>query len=193
VIDELRTDRLVLRPLAAGDIAAFVAYRRDPRVALHQSWDETYSTADAERLVAELAGLRLGGPGGWLQLAIVEQATGRLAGDCATRLVEGPPRTAEVGVTLAAGHQGRGLAGEAVGRLVGELFDAHEIHRVIAEVDDRNTAAQRLLERLGFRLEARFVDADWFKGEWTTLLVYAMLSDEPARSRWPAGGSRKRA
>jgi hypothetical protein len=42
-------------------------------------------------------------------------------------------------------------------------------HRVYAQADDRNVAVHRLLERLGFRCQARLVEADWFKGEWTTL------------------------
>jgi RimJ/RimL family protein N-acetyltransferase len=28
------------------------------------------------------------------------------------------------------------------------------------------------------RLEATYVDGEWFKGEWTTLLVYALLRRE---------------
>jgi RimJ/RimL family protein N-acetyltransferase len=39
------------------------------------------------------------------------------------------------------------------------------MHRVFGEVDDRNTAVQSLFGRLGFRCEARQVEADWFKGE----------------------------
>jgi RimJ/RimL family protein N-acetyltransferase len=31
---------------------------------------------------------------------------------------------------------------------------------------------------LGFRREARLVEADWFKGEWSTLCVYAILDRE---------------
>ena len=41
--------------------------------------------------------------------------------------------------------------------------------------DDRNFAVHQLLERPGFRCEARFVEADWFKGEWSTLRVFAVL------------------
>ena len=52
------------------------------------------------------------------------------------------------------------------------------MHRVLAEADDRNFPVRRLLERLGFRCEARLVEADWFKGEWSTLLLYAMLDRE---------------
>jgi RimJ/RimL family protein N-acetyltransferase len=68
------------------------------------------------------------------------------------------------------------LATEALGALVTRLFDdEHSIHRVFAHADDRNHPVHRLLERLGFRCEARLVDADWFKGEWTTLRTYACL------------------
>ena len=52
------------------------------------------------------------------------------------------------------------------------------MHRVFAQVDDRNVAVQRLLDRLGFRREGRLVEADWFKGEWATLCSYALLDHE---------------
>ena len=89
-----------------------------------------------------------------------------------------PPATAEVGVTFAPAHQGTGLATEALKAVITELFHNHGLHRVYAEADDRNVAVQRLLERLGLRCEARLVEADWFKGEWTTLRIYAILSRE---------------
>jgi RimJ/RimL family protein N-acetyltransferase len=38
----------------------------------------------------------------------------------------------------------------------------------------------RLLERLGFRCEARLVEADFFKGDWCTMRTYAVL-----RREWP--------
>jgi RimJ/RimL family protein N-acetyltransferase len=60
------------------------------------------------------------------------------------------------------------------------LFGGLGLHRVFAEADDRNHRVQRLLQRLGFRLEARLIDADWFKGEWTTLRIYALLQRD-----WP--------
>jgi RimJ/RimL family protein N-acetyltransferase len=60
------------------------------------------------------------------------------------------------------------------------LFDEHGMHRLYAEADDRNLGVHRLYERLGFRCGARLVEADWFKGEWTTLRVYAILRRERA-------------
>ncbi len=177
-VQEIVSERLVLRPLQLEDVPAFAAYRRDPDVARYQSWDTSYTTADGERLVAAQQGVVLGDPGSWLQLAAVDRATGELRGDCAIHIATDQPRTAEVGVTFAPASQGTGLATEALGALLTRLFDHHEIHRVHGETDDRNRAVHRLFERLGFRCEARLVEADWFKGEWTTLRVYAILRRE---------------
>ena len=178
---EIVTERLVLRPLQFGDAPAFAAYRSDPDVARYQSWDTTYSTADAERLVASQGDVALGEPGPWLQLAAVDRGSGALCGDCAVRIATDQPLTAEVGVTFAPANQGSGLATEALGAVVTRLFEQHGVHRVFAQADDRNLPAHRLLERLGFRCEARLVEADWFKGEWTTLRTYAILRREWAR------------
>ncbi|NYF15274.1 RimJ/RimL family protein N-acetyltransferase [Microbacterium sp. AK009] len=174
----LRTDRFLLAPLDEGDRDAFVAYRRDPAVARWQSWTPDFGVADADRLIE---GQPTGFPppaGEWLQLAVRDAGSGALLGDVAVHTVAGPPDTYEVGVTVAAEHQRRGVAGEALGAVVAALFDDHGAHRVIATSDQRNAAVARLLTGLGFRHEGRAVEADWFKGEWTTLDTWAMLARE---------------
>ena len=175
---DIVTERLVLRLLQAEDVPAFAAYRSDPGVARYQSWDSSYTTADGERLVAAQAGVDFGDPGPWVQVAAVDRATGALRGDCAVRVAADQPRTAEVGVTFAPASQGGGLATEALAAVVARLFEDHDIHRVYGEADDRNVAVHRLFERLAFRCEARLVEADWFKGGWSTLRLYATLDRE---------------
>ena len=175
---EIVTERLRLRPFQVEDLEAFVAYRSDPEVARYQSWDVSYSMTDAQSFLTSQRQMELGQPGEWLQLAIVDRRTGSLCGDCAARVEIDPPVTAEVGVTLAPSRQSKGLATEALAAVVTALFEQHGIHRVFAEADDRNAPVKRLLERLGFRCEARLVEADWFKGEWSTLRLYAMLDRE---------------
>ena len=175
---EIVTERLRLRPFQVDDLEAFVAYRSDPEVARYQSWDSPYSMADAESFLNSQRELVFGQRGEWLQLAIVDRETATVYGDCAVRVATDQPATAELGVTLAQSSQGKGLATEALTAVVTELFGQRGIHRVVAEADDRNVPVQRLLERLGFRCEARLVEADWFKGEWSTLRLYAMLERE---------------
>jgi RimJ/RimL family protein N-acetyltransferase len=172
---EIVTERLRLRPFRVDDLPGFVAYRSAPDVARYQSWDETYSMADAEEFLETQRGLAFGQPGEWMQLAAIDRDSGDLCGDCAVRVETDQPATAEVGVTLAPARQGSGLASEALAAVISRLFENHGIHRVYAETDDRNLAVHRLFERLGFRCEARLVEADWFKGEWSTLRIYALL------------------
>ena len=160
----------------------FVAYRREPEVARYQGWEDTYSLEDAERAFESQKGLALGQPGDFVVLAIVDRASGAVHGDCAVRVLVDQPATAELGVTLASASQGIGIATEALTALLSVLFEDHGLHRIYAETDDRNRAVNRLLERVGFRCEGRLVEADWFKGEWSTLRIYAVLARE-----WRAG------
>ncbi len=172
---EVRTERLILRRFVPEDLPSFVRYRSDPDVARYQSWAAGYSADDAARFLEEDRRVVALTPGSWVQLAAIEIASGALMGDCAVHLSGDQPDSYEIGVTFSPGAQGRGLGSEAVGAVVRWLFGAHGAHRVIGQCDARNHAVQRLFERLGFRLEARLVDADWFGGEWTTVLTYALL------------------
>ncbi len=179
----VETERLVLRRLTAADLPAFVAYRRDPGTARYQSWEPTYSLADAERFLADQRAARFGEPPHWVQLAIVDRAAAVLWGDCAVRVAGDQPASAEIGITLSPAARGRGLATEALRGLITVLFERHAMHRAFARTDERNDSVHRLLERVGLRCEGRLVDADWFKGEWSTLRLYAILARE-----WPPTG-----
>lgn len=178
------TPRLVLRRFGAGDLPAMVAYRSDPEVARYQSWTPDWSLLDAMEFLREDQATALGTRGAWTQVALVERERGTLVGDVALHFVAAQPDTVELGVTLARAHQGRGLAAEALRAVVSWLFAVHGTHRVLAQADARNTAVRRLLARVGLRQEAELVEADFWKGEWTTLCIYAVLARE-----WPPAGT----
>jgi RimJ/RimL family protein N-acetyltransferase len=178
----LRGPRVLVEPLDEADVAAFTAYRRSPDVARWQGWDVDYDEADARRLVAGQPAGDLPGPGDWLQLAIRSPDRTVLHGDVGVHRLAEQPRTFELGVTLAPEAQGRGLGTEAVRCVLAYLFDATgsgaDAHRVVAFCDARNAPVAALLRRVGMRHESRQVEADWFKGEWTTLDGYAVLARE---------------
>jgi RimJ/RimL family protein N-acetyltransferase len=159
----IATDRLVLRRFRPEDAAPFAAYRSDPEIARYQSWDESYSIADAARFIAELTDAQPGTPGEWFQFAVADRATGALLGDCALRVDERDPTLAEVGYTLAPGQHGNGYATEAVGALVGYAFGTLGLERIHAIADERNAPSIRVAERLGFTVVARTHTT--FKGE----------------------------
>lgn len=175
----LESPRLVLRPFAKADVAVFAAYRSDPEIAHYQGWDAPYSLEQAARFVDEMAAAVPGTPGEWYQVAIEIQATGEMIGDIAFKLMERyDTRQAEIGITLAPAYHGRGYASEAVECLLDYLFGESGVHRVFANIDPRNNASTRVLERLGFRHEGRFIESLWFKGAWANEDWYAMLARE---------------
>ena len=94
-------------------------------------------------------------------------------------------QTLEIGYIFAPAMGGRGYATEAVRALVDLAFGPIGARRIIARVDARNRPSSALLERLGFRLEAHLVENEWFKGELSSELDYALLSREWPR---PAAG-----
>lgn len=173
----LSTPRVTIRLLDIEDLASFVEYRQDPRVARHQGWDPSFTVDDGRALIAAQPLEGLPAPGGWVQLG-VHSADGSLVGDVAVHTLEDAPESFEVGVTLAAFAQGSGLGTEAVTAVISYLFESVGAHRVVAHCDSRNGSVARLLERVGMRKESSQLDADWFKGEWATLDGYAILANE---------------
>jgi RimJ/RimL family protein N-acetyltransferase len=145
----IETERLRLRRFRADDAAAFAAYRADPDVARFQGWEAGYPLDAAERFVKEMAAARPGVPGGWFQIAIADRDTDDLLGDCVVHVLAADPTKAEVGYTMAPGHQGRGYATEAVRALVAHVFGTLDVTTVRAVTDARNTPSIRLAERLG--------------------------------------------
>jgi RimJ/RimL family protein N-acetyltransferase len=173
----LDTPRLLVRRLQLADAQALSAYRSDPEVARFQSWTG-FSSEKARQFIHSLADSTPGTPGEWFQFALQEKSSGALVGDIGLRTAADDPALGEIGYTLARPYQGRGYAREAVRAVLAYCFEALELHRVIAVTDTRNHPSIRLLERLGFRREAHFVQSYREGNNWTDEYLYAMLRAE---------------
>ncbi len=131
------TDRLILAPLSNQDALRLFEYRSDPAVCRYQLW-EPRSVEEAAAFIERSGSISLDTPDAWHQLGIRLKDQGLLVGDVGVRFPEGQPLQAEFGVTLAPDGQGRGLATEAVVGLLGHLFVARSMPRVVASVYPRN-------------------------------------------------------
>lgn len=177
MFNPITTPRLTLRSLQPTDAAAMLAYRSDPQIARYQSW-EPASMEDILSFISSQLNLEPDTPNTWFQVAITLRDTGEMIGDCGMHFLEEESHQAEIGFTLAGKHQGKGYATEAVQAVLGYLFDTLQKHRVYASADPRNFSSVHLLERIGMRQEAHFIESLWFKGEWADDVVYAMLKKE---------------
>ena len=173
---ELLSQRCRLRNFSERDLPIFTRYRAEPAVARFQSW-ASYSLSDAQQLYKGLAKTAFGAPGTWFQIAIADKQDDALLGDCALHFLD-DERQVEIGFTLAPVHQGKGLAKEAVSRLLDYVFTEMGKHRVIAITDAENRAAMKLLASLGFRQEAHFLKNVFFKGKWSDECLFACLENE---------------
>jgi aminoglycoside 6'-N-acetyltransferase len=161
-----RTSRLVLRPLETKDADVFSAYRSDPLVAQFQGWEAPFSLEQAANFILQMQHTTPGTPGQWYQIGIERQDTHELVGDCAFQVEEHDPALAEIGYTLARAGWGQGYATEAVGRLLGYLFDELEIQEVIAICDELNVLSGRVARRLGMVFDDFKYEPVYFKGRW---------------------------
>ena len=178
----LETKRLRIRRFADGDLDALVAYRSDPEVARFQGWAEGYSVEKGRDLIAAMRDRHPGG-GAWFQFAIEERATGALIGDSALLAMVAPPGTVEVGLTLAAQHQRKGFAREALTALLDYAFGTLRAHRVAGIAFAANLRSTRMLEALGFRFEGTLRESAWFEEGWADEVGYAVLEREWAARR----------
>jgi len=143
-IPTLRTTRLILRRRVADDATALFPTMSNAE-AMHW-WSRAPFTSEAELrdyFAAEGSGWR-----GW---AITRVGQDRAIGFVAAG-GERHAGVSEIGYLLARDAWGRGIAREAVGAIIDQLF-AEGDRRVFADTDPDNTASNVLLHRLGFRRE----------------------------------------
>ncbi|WP_271086170.1 GNAT family protein [Brevundimonas sp. NIBR11] len=80
----------------------------------------------------------------------------------------------DLGYILHPEHWGLGLASEAVGAAVAQVFTTREVDDLTADVDPANQASTRLLEKLGF-VRTGFAEKTWnIGGEWKDSLFYGL-------------------
>jgi len=168
----LDTERLRLRPTRRDDDEALHALFSDP-LAMQWWTHGALETVEQTRAQIERTLTRPDWYGWVITLAGDDRAIGTLG---ANEKRQGA--VFEIGYSLLRSEWGRGLASEAVGRLITWLIDDRRARRIFADTDPDNAPSNALLRRLGFTLEGRL------RGEWEThigvrdSLIWGLLASE---------------
>ncbi|AXK21559.1 GNAT family N-acetyltransferase [Bacillus sp. COPE52] len=171
---EITTERLIIRPFKGTDLQdVFAIYNNDDtcKYLLHNKWTHE----DMQKRFDQKLANNVLTTESILSLAVIYRT--KVVGDLSVWYTD-MKDTVEIGYSFSNEVAGRGLATEAVSSLVFKLFDEFNVHRIQANLDARNTASQKLCERIGMRQEAHFLQDFWSKNEWTDSLVYGMLSSD---------------
>ncbi len=83
-------------------------------------------------------------------------------------------RNAELGYWLGEKYWGQGIITQAVKEVVDFAFDNYAIRRVYARPFGTNLASQKVLEKNGFKLEAKIEQSIFKNGEYFDELIYAI-------------------
>ncbi|MDB4874271.1 MAG: hypothetical protein JWM41_717 [Gemmatimonadetes bacterium] len=163
-----------LRPWRIADKPALLRYANDRVVWRNMSGNFPYpfTDADADQLLAVAAGQTP--PEGIYAIEADREAVGMLS------IVRGRHIEccfAEIGYWLGEAHRGRGIATEAVGRVVEMALAEPNLVRVAAPVAAWNTPSMRVLERNGFVREAVLRRAGYKDGTLFDRVIYARIRE----------------
>ncbi|MEM9704676.1 MAG: GNAT family N-acetyltransferase [Pseudomonadota bacterium] len=145
---ELCTERLILKQPTPADADPFIALMADPAVAATLTLDgKPQDTREAWRGFAALLGhwdIR-----GYGMFSVFRRDTGDWIGRIGPYFPGGWPGL-EIGWSLTSPNWGHGFAVEAAARSAAWIFDREpSLERVISLIEPRNTASQRVAQRLG--------------------------------------------
>lgn len=180
----LTGSRVMLRHPTALDTPDLFELFRDPDVTRYWSRPPMRDSLEASHYLEEiLQGLATRTLFQW---CLAEKTTRRLIGTCTLFHCDSRNRRAECGYALASPYWGRGYMTEALTLLFDFAFEQLKLHRLEADVDPRNQASLKLLERLGFEHEGLARERWLLNGETLDACLLGLLASDWRRVRSPA-------
>lgn len=161
----LTTERLILRPPVAEDLAWILAEMNTHSVMRHLAGVRSQD-AVAEGLADDIAAFHSGGHQRWtVWLSNGVTRVGRV-GLFHLRSPAAPPvlqGQREIGWSFAQGHWGKGYATEAARAVIAHALETLRLPVLWSQTSDSNAASTRMMQRLGFtpRPELGYVDPDY--------------------------------
>jgi ribosomal-protein-alanine N-acetyltransferase len=180
ILPLLQGQRVQLRMLRVGDVPQLYAQFSDPKVMRYWSRPPLMRIEEAQTLFEELE--RGVAAGEFAQWAIARRSDDLMIGSCALFAHQQVHRRAAIGYALASAHWGQGFAREALRLTLDHAFGMLELHRLEADVDPRNVASTRLLDKLGFLREGVLRERWHVSGEIQDSAIYALLARDYAAS-----------
>jgi len=172
----INAGRVTLRWISEADVDAFYSIYSHPEVMRYWSTLPLADRAAAVELIKEIHE-------GWqdrtlLKWGIALPSENRLIGSVTLHNLDFNNRRAEIGYALGREHWGQGYMSEALMGMLRYAFEVLDLNRLEADVDPRNAASIKTLERLGFKREG-FLRERWQVGsEIQDALFYGLLRRE---------------
>lgn len=170
------TKRLELRPLETSDAQFLADLINDPEVRSSLGAYDLIApvSIDYEEKWVENVATR----NDQTHLMIQTRRASRPIGMVSTKDINRRTGSVHVTIMLERASWGKGYGEEALGALVGFLFDSMNAHRVWLRVDARNERAIKCYEKCGFRKEGTLREDNFADGQWQSSHIMSVLSHE---------------
>lgn len=165
------TERLRIRPMSAADVPALTEWMPNPSI--YTYWGKGPSKTEKN---PELMFEKDEKPTKSFHLGIEEKASSKVIGDIYVYLIEND-RMASVAIRLAPASQGKGYGTEALSAMTEFCFTNTELQRLWTEVDTRNIASQRMLEKCGYTQEG-LIRQGKMVNTWCDYYIYGKLATD---------------
>jgi len=172
---QLRGKRVRLRGPTPDDADDLFALFSDPEVMRYWSRAPMRERGEAEGLIGDM--LEAFSKRDLINWVIVGHDD-RVIGTTTLFHFDPRHRRAEVGYALRSDHWGRGIASEAVSLAIDWALQALDLHRIEADIDPRNDASRRVLERLGFCSEGVLRERFFVGDDATDSELFGVLAQE---------------
>lgn len=172
VNNRMETERLRLRPITLKDAEDMFEYASNNAhtyfiFPTHRTLDDTKHSI-ATYFMAEPLG----------KFGIELKDENKLIGTIDLR-VDMSKQKAEIGYVINPKYGKQGYTTEAANRLMKFAFEELELEKVVSSCDERNSASEAVMRKLGMQKEGVSRHHElWKNGEWVNMLFYSILREE---------------
>ena len=184
----IETERLILRPMRMSDVDDLLEYQSQPEIVKYIPWPPRTREQVIEAAQKTIATGKFDMQEENDYIVLVWELKsgpdvhgihiGKVIGQSNMGLRSQRDSFSDIGWVTHPAFQRKGYALEATRALMQYAFENLPLNRIIADIDTRNPESAAMAEKLGMRREGEFVDSEFFKGDWCSMWLYAILKSE---------------
>ena len=175
-MEEIETERLLLRRMEMRDARDLFEYSRDEEVARYVLWEAQKNVSESRAYIKfMLRKYRAGDPASW---CIVRKDEGRVVGTIGYMWFQPENNAAEVGYSLARDCWNQGYMTEALRAVLRYSFEEMAINRIEAQHEVGNPASGAVMRKCGMRHEGTLRSRLYNKGRYVVVELFAILRQD---------------
>lgn len=180
----IETENLLLRKIIVEDIDVIFRIYSDEQIMKYFGREKMKSYSEAEMKYSQLTEDFESRKG--IRWAISKKPDLKMIGSGGFWKIMKENFRAEIGYELLPEHWRKGIMTEALRAMIKFGFEVMKLHSIEANTDPENTASNRMLDKLGFKLEGHFRENFCFNGKYLDTYTFSLINEND-KERLKAG------